>query len=198
MAGLSCCDVWHFSEVRARARLLDEFYPECQCEPYPLQAFGGDAVSSNDLLARIITSPAHYDLTGSELLTAKLTSLYAVGLSVIRSGATDDEILETIDMMLGGQAEGQSLVGAVIIDAKSIRDMVSDTGDRCFGVYATDAGAKTHHADITGAFPRTGSNSAKKNEQSARRYKLRDVMADRIVRAETPDELLSALRASGI
>lgn len=198
MSGVSCCEVWHFSDFRARARLLDEYYPQCQCEPHSLQAEGGEPVGAGDLLARIVTTPAHYDLTTDELLTAKLTSAYSVGLSVIRSGASDGEIMETIDAMLDGQAEGQSLIGAIVVDTKSIREMCSPNGDRCFGVYATDAGTKTHHADITGAFPDMGSNSASKKEQSARRRRLRDLMAGKMVRAESPDELLSALRASGI
>lgn len=198
MSGLSCCDVWHFSDVRARARALDEYYPQCQCERFSLQAGGGEAINQSDKLARIVTSPADYNLTDDELLTARLTSVFAVGLSVIRSGASDDEILSTIDSMLARQADGQSLIGAVVVDAKSIRDLGSPAGDQWFGVYATDAGTKAHHADITGTFPRLPSKSKSKAEQDNRRYRLRDLMASFLVRADTPLKLLAALRTAGI
>ncbi|OUC15763.1 MAG: hypothetical protein B0A82_05150 [Alkalinema sp. CACIAM 70d] len=131
-------------------------------------------------------------------MTAKLTSAFAVGLSVIRSGASDEEIITTIDSMLARQADGQSLIGAVVMDAKSIRELGSSDGDRWFGVYATDAGKKTHHADITGTFPQLASKSKSRAAQDSRRYRLRDLMASSLVRAETPDDLLAALRAAGI
>ena len=62
------------------------------------------------------------DATIGEILTAKLTDCYRSGLSVIRQGASDDDILGTIGALLA--AEGNDgLVGAVVLPAERIREI---------------------------------------------------------------------------
>lgn len=195
MSGLSCCDVWHLSIGTKRAVELDGEFPECQCEPFSLRAEGGDPVANDELLARIITSPEDYDLNEGQILTQKLTVLYSRGLSVIRSGASDEEIEETIEELMGRQGEPQTLVGAVVLKSSDIREMKDES--RWFGIYATDAGKKQHHADLLGTFPTLGSNNQIRKTRDKRRYKLVDAMVGKLIRADSPPDLIASLRAVG-
>lgn len=196
VAGLNCCDVWHLSLARDRASLVDQHFPKCACEAVSLQGSGGEPVGPDERIARIVTSPASYNLTTGQFLTGKLTSVYSVGLSVIREGASDQEIRETVSELTNLAADNQSLVGAVVASAREVRDL--QDAERWFAVYATDAGTKQRHADLAGTFPTGLSNTQKKKAIDNRRYRLAEMFEKHLVLATDIDELLVELRAAGI
>ena len=145
----------------------------------------------------MLTTPGDYDDTIQDLVSGKLTNCYSRGLSIIRTGASDDEILETISVLLAAE-DAKGLVGAVVLPASVIRD-IGGRQHHHFCVYDTDTpnGAQ-YHADIVGTFDPQASNSAWKKTQPKRRYALRDEMRKYIVEATTPTDLLAELRRSGI
>lgn len=153
----------------------------------------GAAILDDEPIARVLTSPGMF--TNEEILTQRLTAASAGGVSIIRAGASDGEILATIQNLLENQAVPQTLIGAVVIGASAIRSLGDP--ERWFGVYHTDAPAKFHHGDILATVPE-GSGNQKKKLSSERRYLLRDVMKESIVYADTAPALLAALRAHGL
>lgn len=176
--------------VVERAPRLDDAFPACACEPWALTEVGGPGVANGELVARILTSPDQYDEATSTILTQKLTHLYSLGLSVIRQGASDAEILGTIEELMTKAVEPRNLVGAVIIGVQSLRDYV-DGDVRWFGVYATDDRGKVHHVDVLGT-------KANGNTQKKRRYRLANDMLQLVVFENEPAELLKKLRSAGI
>lgn len=192
----SCRDTWKSAPGNKKAEALDSAHPHCQCEEHSLRESGGDAVASTDLLARILTSPDGYDLDARTITTNKLTSVYGCGLSHIRAGASDQEILDTIDALVGGQEEEHSLVGAIVFKAELLRSMEGD--ERWFGVYATDDGDKTHHSDVVGTTPSGPSKSAVQRSKNDRRYNLRDRLLPRVLLEPDRLQLLSKLRQEGL
>lgn len=150
-------------------------------------------------LARIITTPAEYNAEQKVLERAKLTQIHTRGLSLIRSGAPDDEILATIAMLTSAE-DKQELVGAVVIPAETIRGCGQP--EKHFAVYDTDGTAGglplTKHADLAGTFMAGLSTSAWKTEVSRRRKALVELMQANLLRAAEPQELLAQLRANGI
>lgn len=191
-----CYQTWSEAPVNKRAPVLDSIFPNCVCESVPLHASGGHAVNDNERIARILTSPGAFDLKVDQILTQKLSSVYASGLSVIRTGASDDEIKKTIDVLMNSQAEPQALIGAALVHVDEIRKVGSEA--RWFGVYATEEEEKKHHADIMGTTPPAESNNQRRVSQDSRRYELRDMMATRIIRSADAEELISLLRQAGI
>ena len=172
---------------------MDAAFPACFCEAWSLVGEDLSKVPDGEVLARVLTNPGHYD--NDEILTQKLTATTSSGVSLIRQGASDQEILLTIDTLMVNSAEPQNLVGAAVFSVDMIRELEGDM--RWFGVYHTPDGAKSHHADIL-ATTVTGTGSFKKREDKARRSKLRDVMMPSIIFAQLPNTLLTELRRAGI
>lgn len=194
MSAEGCRATWAASPILKRAETIDAAFPGCACEPFSLQASGGDGVSNDELLARVLTSPDAYDEKTSSILTQKLMAVYSLGLSVIRQGAADAEILGTIDQLLQGQAEPRKLVGAILFSTRIIRSY--DAASRWFGVYATDDDHKQHHVDIIGTTP-AGSTSQSKKLKNERRYRLADDLRQYVIFADQRDALLAELRDAG-
>lgn len=180
-----------------RARSLDEAYPACACEQWSLAEEHPDPVADGEIIARVLTSPDGYDEDQQTILTAKLTDIYSVGLSVIRQSASDCEIRDTVNTLLSGGHEQRRLVGAVVVPAITFREFRESEGERWFGVYATDAEQNTHHGDVLGTFP-DASKSQVKKITSSRRYRLAENLSDKIVFADDPEDLLLKLREAGI
>lgn len=157
---------------------------------------GGEPVNDNERIARILTTPGNFDVTTRELLTRSLTSVYSCGLSVIRSGISDEEIRLTVDQLVNHQAEPQTLYGAALVSVEQVRAMSEDC--RWFGVYSTDDGAKQHHVDILGTTASGESKSQRRKIHDERRYSLRDVLGATVLQAGNVDELIAQLRAAGI
>ncbi|WP_309630124.1 hypothetical protein [Brevundimonas sp.] len=172
---------------------MDGAYPDCFCEAWSLVGDDFGEVGNGELLARVLTSPGHY--ANDEILTQKLTAATASGVSLIRQGASDGEILLTIDTLLAMAAEPQTLIGAAIFPVDLVRAL--DGGARWYGIYHTPDGEKAHHADIL-ATTVVGSGSFRKKEDRARRAKLRDAMMPTIVFSQLPNNLLGELRRHGI
>lgn len=197
MTAAGCRAAFNAAPVIDRAGQLDAAFPKCACEPWSLQNVGGNGVASNELVARVFTSPGGYN-EDEGILTGKLTQLYAMGLSVIRQGASDAEIEATIDeLTTANPSDVQTLVGAVVINVQSLRDYANDD-ERWFGVYATDDGSKLHHVDILGTTPQGASNNAQRRASRDRRYKLAADMAPLMIHATEKAALLQALRDAGI
>ncbi|WP_158014124.1 hypothetical protein [Sphingomonas sanxanigenens] len=147
-------------------------------------------------MARILTSPDSYNEETSTILAGKLTHIYSMGLSMIRQGASDAEILQTIDDLTSTEVETRVLVGAIVVSVETLRAYIEDD-QKWFGVYATDDRGKLHHIDMLGTIP-AGTRSAIKKAQSKRRNKLAEDMIPLVVFSEDPNELLSKLRDAGI
>lgn len=188
----ACRTAWTVPGGIDAARTLDSAFPQGACEVFSLAAPQRTSVPDDEFVARILTSPGDYDLNLGELLTSKLTSTYASGVSLIRTGASDQEIFHVVSTLMNG-AGVQALVGAIVLQASEIR-----CANKLFCVYDTDAPGLTMHADIVGTFDRSMSKSAWKKEESRRRRNLRDRMAPRLVRATSPPQLLVSLRQAGI
>lgn len=152
-------------------------------------------MADEDKVARIITEPRDYDIDLRLLLTARLTSVYFNGLSIIRQGASDEDIIRVISRQLSGEGV-VGLFGAAILNARDIRNCGQPAKHFC--IYDTDAPGLESHADVTGTFDATLSRSAWKKAESTRRAALRDILGEHLVRATTPEALLSALRNAGI
>lgn len=182
--------------VHQRAVSIDTQFPRCSCEPWSLTEAGGDGVAGHELIARVMTSPDGYNESEETIIAGKLTQLYAGGLSTVRQGASDDEILATITELMTGGEEQRSLVGAVVMTAEKLRLYANDD-DRWFGVYATDDRGKHHHIDVFGTVP-AGGTSARERAKRQRRYKLAEDMLPLLVYADEPADLLARLRAAGI
>lgn len=193
MSGDGCRAAWNAATPHDKAHALDAAFPQCFCEPWSLVSDGYNGVANNEVVARVLTTPGMYD--AGLILTQKLTSVSAGGASLIRTGASDAEILNTITNLLMNAAEPQTLLGAAVFSAGNVRSLGQP--ERHFGVYHTPDGAKTHHVDLL-ATALAGSRSAQKKIERDRRYQLRDFMMPTIVAANDPDDLLMALRAMGL
>jgi hypothetical protein len=192
---VECHRAWADAQEYDKACGLDGAHPNCVCEIHSLRAQGGDGVSNSEILARVFTSPGSYDDSTSTIISGKITNVYGPGLSTIRQGASDLEISDTINTLLSGGQEAQSLVGASVFEASVIREF-SDP-DRCFGVYATDDGNKEHHVDILGTCPVVSASQFKKLK-SIRRNELRKMLEQSLIRESDPTKLLAELRIRGI
>ena len=192
MSAEACAAALANADVPKRAEALDAAFPGCACEPWALTALGGDGVANHELIARVLTSPDSYDEPTETIMTQKLTQIYAMGMSVIRQGASNEEIVSTAEDLLTSAAEQRKLIGAIIMTAAQLRAYVNEADlARWFGVYATDDRGKAHHGDIFGT-------KVSKGQQQKRRYKLAVDMLPLIVKAETPERLVAALREAGI
>jgi hypothetical protein len=193
MSADACRAAFNAAPILERASKLDKAFPKCACEPWALTKSGGDGIPNAEKLARILTTPDDYDESASTIITSRLTAIYAMGMSVIRQGATDNEIEKTVNELLSGGTMPRKLFGAAVIAAHQIRAFCNDddTHTRWFGAYATDDKDKTHHGDIFGVM-------ANKNQQSKRRGKLAIGMSSLIINEDTISGLIVKLRNAGI
>lgn len=192
---VECHQAWANSGENDKACGLDRSHPNCACEIHSLRSQGGDGVIDSEILARVFTDPASYILSTSTIVSEKITSIHGAGLSTIRQGASDREISDTINRLLSGGKEAQSLVGAAVFETSVIRAFGDP--DRWFGVYATDDENKEHHVDVLGTCP-TVSKSQDKKLKSARRNELRKMLEESLIFESDPAELLAELRTRGI
>lgn len=192
---VECHQAWADSDKHDKACGLDRVHPNCSCEIHSLRSKGGDGVTGSEVLARVFTDPASYHQSTSTIVSGKITSVHGAGLSTIRQGASDQEISDTINALLNGGQEAQSLIGAAVFKTSVVRE-VGDP-ERWFGVYATDDGNKEHHVDVLGTCP-TVSKSQDKKLKSARRNELRKMLEESLIFESDPAELLAELRTRGI
>ncbi len=190
----SCRNAWLEAGDHEKAAKLDQAFPDCVCEIHSLQAIGGDGIKSDELVARVFTDPASYIRSTEMIVGGSVTSVYSGGLSIIRQGASDEEILATINVLLA-QHEAQNLVGAAVTVADNFR--VLGSPDKWFGVYATDDDNKQHHADLLGTIP-SGTTNGINKLKSHRRAELRKVLTQHLVFESDPVILLQRLREIGI
>lgn len=193
MCGEGCRRVWNQAAHAEKASALDAAYPRCSCEVHSLVSADNTAIGAEERLARILTTPGMYD--AGQILTQKLTSAWASGVSIIREGSSDAEISETIRQLVEEAAEPQKLLGASVFRAAEI--MAIGAPDRHFAVYHTPAPAKERHGDILATTP-AGSKNARRKEASARRKAIKDLLQPKIIFEADSQTLLSRLRAAGI
>lgn len=191
----SCYPTWKGAPPFGKAQILDAAHPHCCCEEVALMPNGGVGVSNTERIARILTSDGDENNPDS-ILRSTLSSVYSCGLSTVRQGATDQEILETINLLTDAKNPVKFLVGASLLNVSEARAF--NAGNRWFGIYATEDELKTHHADILGTAPPAPSNSALRREQSHRRNALRLAMLPNIILSSDPGELIKLLRSHGI
>ena len=192
MTAEKCAAVFLTADATKKAETLDAAFPNCVCEPWALTSEGGEGIDNGEVLARLLTTPDAYDEDAEALLTSKLTQIYAMGMSVVRQGASSEEINATIAELLTGGAEQRRLFGAIVMRAAHLRAYADeDELGRWFGVYATEDRGKRHHGDILGT-------KVSKGKQQRRRHRLAADMLPLVVRAEDPDDLITSLRAAGI
>ena len=190
----ACLKAWSDAGEHDKACILDHAQPNCVCERYSLRTAGGPGVANDEMLARVFTDPASFQLSTGAIVAAKITSVHGAGLSTIRQGASDQEISETIDALLNGGQEAQSLVGAAVFETSAIRELSDSV--RWFGAYATDDGDKDHHVDILGTCP-VGSGNSVDKLKSRRRSELRKLLLTSMIFQSDPDALLAELRSRG-
>ena len=195
MSQAACQKAWSDAGEHDKACGLDRAQPNCVCEEFSLRTAGGPGVASGEILARVFTDPASFQLSTGAIVAQKVTSVHGAGLSTIRQGASDQEISETIETLLNGGQEAQSLVGAAVFETSVVRGLGEP--ERWFGAYATDDGDKEYHVDILGTCP-PGSASSMKNQKSARRNELRKILQNSIILVSDPATLLAELRSRGI
>lgn len=175
-----------------RAEHLDAAFPKCACEPWALTAAHGPGIPNEELVARVLTSPDAYEEATSTILSSKLTHIYSLGMSVIRQGASDDEIKHTVHDLLSGGSEPRHLIGAVVANGTMIRAYGNeDDAAQWFGLYATDDRGKLRHGDVFGT-------TVSKGQQQKRRHRLAADMQPLVVPAADVVDLISKLRAAGM
>lgn len=186
-----CAEVWQQAAHKEKAAALDAHSPNCGCEAHSFAGTSGKPVANEELIVRVVTSPDGYDMEAGELLTSKLTALFSSGVSIIRQGASDDEIKLTVQE-LTSTAEPRSLIGAVIVQASQVRFL--DQSGRSYCVYDTPDRGKTHHADLMCTMPNQGSNSEKKRLMTERRHALKELFMNHLVRSSTVEDLIAVVR----
>lgn len=192
---VECHRAWADAGEHDKACGLDGKHPNCACEMHSLRSRGGEGVADEEILARVFTDPASFNQSTSTIVSGKITSVYSAGLSTIRQGASDQEITDTINTLLNGGQEEQSLIGAAVFQTSAIRAL--EDQDRWFGVYATDDGLKEHHVDLLGTC-QAASKSQLRKLQSTRRNELRKILEQSLIFKSDPKELLAELRSRGI
>ena len=193
MSGALCRATWAEADRHSKAAALDAAFPNCACEAWSLVAEHEPPIGGPEPLARVLTTPGMYD--AGQILTQKLTAAWAGGVSVIRAGAPEAEIRDTIAQLLHNGAEPQTLLGAVVFSGMEVAAIGAP--ERHFGTYHTPDGTKTHHADVLATKP-PGSRTQQRKIESVRRGGLRDFLQPRIIFEQDTDALVSKLRAAGI
>lgn len=192
MSAGNCRAVLEAAPLYERASRLDAAFPNCACETWALTNSNGSGISDEQLVARILTSPDSYNESTSTILTGKLTQVYSIGMSVIRQGASDEEIRKTIEDLTTGGSEQKRLIGAVVASAAMFRSYVTEeTGFKWFGLYATDDRGKLNHGDVLGT-------TTTSKQQQKRRYRLATDMQNHVLVSTECEELICKLREAGM
>lgn len=189
--GEDCIEIWRGAEHHQRVDALDRAHPDCGCEQHSLAGPPRTAVANDDLVARIVIAPEDWNETRT-YLGVRLIQAYRNGFSLIRQGASEDEIVRAANNLLDGE-DNPTLVGVSVVPASSIREL----GVHWFCVYDTEQGDYQHHAEIAGTADRTWSNSQAEKQKGVRRKALRQLLNDNIIEADTVEDLVIKLRAVG-
>ena len=192
-----CIAAFNLKPFNERAERLDSGNLKgCACEVFALTAAGGDGLTDETVLARVLTDPKGIDKATGELVADRLLGIHQSGFSVIRTGASDAEIIETVRILVDQTAEPQTLVGAATVTAGEIRQF--DQNSRWFGVYATDVANNLHHADILGTMPDGESKSKRKEAKKVRQRALNRLLKSNVIKSDNEMDLIIKLRALGI
>jgi hypothetical protein len=119
------------------ADILEERFPECQCECYSVGEGSPGPIAGEEVLHRIIVSPRDYDPDSDTIRGAPFEKVFANGLSVCRGIATDAEVTALVEEGLVHTAsEPSKQVWAICeVVTSDIRAMRSNDNDRLFCVY---------------------------------------------------------------
>lgn len=195
MSSETCRETWLADTSKARAENFDEKFPACCCEPH---SFAGrdSGVASDELVARIFTTPDAVNADTREIIWNKLVRVYSDGLSMFRSGCTEAQIREAVNRLTAGGAEPNSLAGVTLISASSIRQAGHPI--KWFCLYDTVAAEFDVHADIIGTWTdKALSKTKQRAERESRLRELRRRFNETFVPSATVEELVAALRARG-
>lgn len=192
MSGEECVAAWQADTTKQRAQSFDGLFPACCCEAHSLGK-GGSGIGNDDLVARIFTTPDSYSLDAREVVWGKLVRTYSDGLSMFRAGCTETQVRDAITRLTSGGAEPNSLAGATLVKAGTLR--AAGQPHRWFCVYDTDAQEFDAHSDLIGTWP--DANLSKTQQEKQKQGRLRDLrkrFSDAFVPSNTADELIQALR----
>lgn len=117
---------------------IEELFPHCECEKHSVGAESPGPVMSDELVYRLVVSPASIDWNARKLIEDSFRDATLNGFSVFRSSATDDDIAAiTIDRLSRKPSAQVRTVQALIrFKVQQVRELSSDdVGGRLFCVY---------------------------------------------------------------
>lgn len=186
----ACLETWESLSGRERYRDFDVACPNCCCE-----SSDDLGLHSDELIAKLVTSPYSYSFDTAEVLWQKMIRAYSDGLSFFRPGCTEQEIHDAVVRLTAGGAEPQQLVGATLTVVRRVRD--PEPGARWFAAYGTPALEFTSHADVIGRIPIAPSKTQVAKLKESRLRQLRNIIGENVVLADTASTLVQGLRLRG-
>jgi hypothetical protein len=116
---------------------LEKLSPDCGCENVQLGAGSPGKVEDNEDLVRVMVSPRDYDKNSDRIAQKPFEKLFASGLSVMRSIATNDDFLEIARDGLWSKKEDpvRSVQELCSVKTHEVREMLTEAGKRKFCVY---------------------------------------------------------------
>ena len=122
---------------RKLADSLEEHFPGCQCERYSVGDGSPGPVADDEVLHRIIVSPRDYDPDSNTIRSPLFEKVFANGLSVCRSIATDAELAALVEEGLVHTASEtpKQVWGICEAVTSDIREMRGNDNERLFCVY---------------------------------------------------------------
>ncbi|WP_157089073.1 hypothetical protein [Novosphingobium capsulatum] len=192
MSSEECRAAWGADTSRDRAQNFDGRFPSCACEEHSLQ-INGFSVQNDELVAKIFTSPDTVDLETGEVVWNKLVRTYSDGLSMFRSGCTEQQVRQIIQRLTTGGAVQTALAGAAVMTARVLRS--AGNPDRWFCLYDTESADFDVHSDLIGTWPDAPSKTQLAKAKESRLRVLRNLFTSAFVVGTTADQLIEELRA---
>jgi hypothetical protein len=188
-----CRDAWNSDNSRGRAAAFDSCFPDCCCEAHSLK-FDAPGVGDQELVARIFTTPASYDQNTKEVVWNKLVRAFSDGLSMFRSGCSEDQVRDAVERLTRGGAEYNELAGVALVRVENVRKL--GLPGRWFCIYDTESSDFSYHTDLLGTRTDPGlSKTKQRSEEQERLRALRDEFTSSFVLSSSVDELITQLRA---
>lgn len=137
-----------------RADRLDEAEPECRCEAFSVSEHSPGSVLNEEVLVRILVAPQHMHKKKIQPTAASLSDSERKGLSVIRNGYIEDDIIRAVAEGLVNRARNSNndkagVFGVLLIECSTVRQFVRfEESKRCYCVYDTAEKNNHGHAEI--------------------------------------------------
>jgi len=108
---MDCREVFQEAEVpNHRCRRMSESRPGCSCESESVSTHSPGPIDNSELVARLIYSPFHIDVTTGEVTEAAFSDAKDKGLSVQRMAHATNARIRTIgeDKLARDRAQGKT------------------------------------------------------------------------------------------